>query len=413
MFLIYQIIISFVIISSPIIILIRLIKGKEDPNRFLEKFFLVKKIRPKGNLIWFHCASVGETMSVIPIIDYFAKNKKINNILITTTTISSAKIVKNLGYQKLIHQFYPIDHHIITKNFINYWKPNIAIFLEGEIWPSMFFNFYKNNITLIVLNTRLSQKSFKRWMFIKKFAKKVFSKIKFYYPQNNETEFFLKKLNIKKIKQIGNLKYIEYERKEKNEFTKKRLNKLSKYKIWTAASTHPGEEYFAAKTHIMLKKKHKNLLTIIIPRHINKIKKIKHKLQNLNLNVITHSSKKINWIKPDIYLVDTFGESKNFYKISASVLLGKSIYHNGGQNPLEAARYGCNILHGPNVQNFKDVYSKLHKLKISKEINSEIALKDNIKFKKYYSNTYKLKKIGNKIFKETTKELDNHIKKCI
>ena len=112
-------------------------------------------------------------------------------------------------------------------------------------------------------------------------------------------------------------------------------------------------------------------------------------------------------------MVDTFGESKNFYKISTSVLLGKSIYHNGGQNPLEAARYGCNILHGPNVQNFKDVYSKLHKLKISKKINSEIALKDNIKFKKNYSNTYKLKKIGNKIFKETTKELNNHIKKCI
>ena len=179
MFLIYQIIISFVIIASPIIILIRFIKGKEDPNRFLEKFFLVKKRRPKGILIWFHCASVGETMSVIPIIDYFAKNKKINNILITTTTISSAKIVKNLGYQKLIHQFYPIDHHIITKKFINYWKPNIAIFLEGEIWPSMFFNLNKNNIPLIVLNTRLSQKSFKRWMFIKKFAKKVFSKIKF------------------------------------------------------------------------------------------------------------------------------------------------------------------------------------------------------------------------------------------
>ena len=128
MFLIYQIIISLVIISSPIIIFIRLIKGKEDPNRFLEKFFLVKKIRPKGNLIWFHCASVGETMSVIPIIDYFAKNKKINNILITTTTISSAKIVKNLGYRKLIHQFYPLDHHIITKNLLIIGNPILLFF---------------------------------------------------------------------------------------------------------------------------------------------------------------------------------------------------------------------------------------------------------------------------------------------
>ena len=194
---------------------------------------------------------------------------------------------------------------------------------------------------------------------------------------------------------------------------KKKLNKLSRYKIWVAASTHSGEEYLAAKTHILLKKKYKNLITIIIPRHINKIEKIKNELQNLNLNVVTHSSRKINWKQPDIYLVDTFGESKNFYKISASVLLGKSIYHNGGQNPLEAARYGCNILHGPNVQNFKDVYSELDKLKISKKIDSEITLKNNIKFKKNYSNTLKLKKIGNKIFKETTKELNKYIKKCI
>jgi len=413
MFFIYQIIIFFIIILSLIIILIRLIKGKEDPDRFLEKFFLKKRKRPKGNLIWFHCASVGETMSIIPILDYFAKNKKINNILITTTTISSAKIIKNLNYQKLIHQFYPIDQHIITKKFINYWKPNIAIFLETEIWPSMFFNLDRKNIPLLILNTRLSEKSFKRWMFIKRFAKKIFSTIKFCYPQNNETKFFLKKLNIERIKQIGNLKYIEHKKKEKDEFTKKKLRYLNRYKVWVAASTHSGEEYLAAKTHILLKKKYKNLITIIIPRHINKIEKIKNELQNLNLKVIAHSSQKINWIQPDIYLVDTFGESKNFYKISASVLLGKSIYHNGGQNPLEAARYGCNILHGPNVQNFKDVYSELDKLKISKKIDSEITLKNNIKFKKNYSNTFKLKKIGNKIFKETTKELNKYIKKCI
>jgi 3-deoxy-D-manno-octulosonic-acid transferase len=413
MFFIYQIIIFFIIILSPIIILIRLIKGKEDPDRFLEKFFLKKRKRPKGNLIWFHCASVGETMSIIPILDYFAKNKKINNILITTTTISSAKIIKNLNYPKLIHQFYPIDQHIITKKFINYWKPNIAIFLEAEIWPSMFFNLDKKNIPLLILNTRLSEKSFKRWMFIKRFAKKIFSTIKFCYPQNNETKFFLKKLNIERIKQIGNLKYIEHKKKEKDEFTKKKLRYLNRYKVWVAASTHSGEEYLAAKTHLLLKKKYKNLITIIIPRHINKIEKIKNELQNLNLNVVTHSSRKINWIQPDIYLVDTFGESKNFYKISASVLLGKSIYHNGGQNPLEAARYGCNILHGPNVENFKDVYSELDKLKISKKIDSEITLKNNIRFKKNYSNTFKLKKIGNKIFKETTKELNKYIKKCI
>jgi 3-deoxy-D-manno-octulosonic-acid transferase len=413
MFFLYQFFISIIIIFSPIILLIRLIKKKEDPERFLEKFFLSKKKRPKGNLIWFHCASVGETMSIIKILDYFEADKRLDNILITTTTISSANLIKKFKYKKLIHQYYPFDYYIITKKFINYWKPNIAIFLEAEIWPSMFFSLKKKLVPLIILNTRLSKKSFKKWMFLKDFAKNIFSLIEYSYPQNKETELFLKKLNVKKIKKIGNLKYIESKNIKLNKSYKNSLKRLSGYNTWVAASTHPGEECFVAKAHIMLKKKQKNLITIIIPRHINYVEKIKNQLEKLNLKVITHNSKKKNLDNVDIYLVDSFGISKSFYELSSTVFLGKSIYHNGGQNPLEAVNYGCNILHGPNVQNFKEVYIHLDKLRISKKVDTVTGLSRNISFNKNYSTSIKIKNIGNKIFKNTIKELEFHIKKCI
>ena len=243
----------------------------------------------------------------------------------------------------------------------------------------------------------------------RKFCKKIFSLIKKTFPQNQQTKFFLKKLGINKQQQVGNLKYIENKNETKNLSNKKILKNLSKYKIWVAASTHSGEELLAAKAHILLKEKQKNLITIIIPRHINRIHKILDEIKNLNLKITTYSSKQKNFKDTDIYIVDAFGLSKNFYEISPTVYLGKSILHKGGQNPLEASRFNCNILHGPNIENFQDIYNHLNKLKISKKINSLNDLVSNIKFKKNYSASVKLKKISNKIFKKTILELDNHI----
>ena len=409
MFAIYQFFISFILLISPLIILIRLFNGKEDKNRFKEKFSIINHQPINGKTIWFHAASVGEIMSIISILKYYEKKREIKTILVTTTTLSSARIIKNLKFTKVIHQFYPIDHLIIVKKFLNHWKPKIAIFLESEIWPAMFYALNKKEIPLVLLNARLTEKSFNRWMILENFAKKIFSLIKKTFPQNQQTKFFLKKLGINKQQQVGNLKYIENKNETKNLSNKKILKNLSKYKIWVAASTHSGEELLAAKAHILLKEKQKNLITIIIPRHINRINKIIDEIKNLNLKITTYSSKQKNFKDTDIYIVDAFGLSKNFYEISPTVYLGKSILHKGGQNPLEASRFNCNILHGPNIENFQDIYKHLNKLKISKKINSLNDLVSNIKFKKNYSASVKLKKISNKIFKKTILELDNHI----
>ena len=409
MFFLYQILISSLLIISPIIIIYRIIKNKEDSKRFVEKFSFPSKKRNKGKVIWFHGASVGEIMSIIPLIKKYEQNKSINQILITSSTLSSSKIIKKFKLKKTVHQFYPIDHFFITNNFLNYWKPSLAIFIESEIWPYMFKNLKDKKIPLILLNARITPKSFNNWSKIKFFSKLIFEKTTVAYPQNLETKYFLKKIKTKKINYIGNLKFAQNPEENLEKINKKLKFELNKKKVWVASSTHKKEEIFCAKAHKELKKKYKNLITIIIPRHIHRANKIGIEIKKMDLNVAYHSSN-INTLDDiDIYIVDTFGETKLFHKISSTVFLGGSIIKRGGQNPLEAARFGSKILHGPNIDNFKDVYKLLKLLNTSKKINTPIQLASSIVFKKNKNSGRKIKLIGKKILKKTINELDNLI----
>ena len=409
MLFIYQLIISILLLISPIILLIRILRKKENIKSLKEKFSFNSKRRVNGKLIWFHGASVGEVLSIIPIIKHYEKDKSIKQILVTSSTLSSLKVIKKFSFKKTVHQFYPIDHFIFNNKFINYWKPSLGIFVDSEIWPMMFQNLKYKNIPIILLNARLTKKTFSRWIKIKSFAKSVFNKITIAYPQNKETNLYLKELDVRNIITIGNLKFSENSDENLNNISKKLKSELDKKKIWVASSTHKTEEIFCAKAHLKLKKKITNLLTIIIPRHIHRANEITNELKNLNLKIALHSSKPKNLKNVDIYLVDTFGETKKFHQIGNTVFLGGSIIKRGGQNPLEATRLGAKILHGPNTDNFKDVYKHLKLLNISKKINTPLQLASSIVFKKNKNSGKKIKKIGQKILNKTINELDNLI----
>ena len=409
MLFIYQLIISILLLISPIILLIRILRKKENIKSLKEKFSFNSKRRVNGKLIWFHGASVGEVLSIIPIIKHYEKDKSIKQILVTSSTLSSLKVIKKFNFKKTIHQFYPIDHFIFNNKFINYWKPSLGIFVDSEIWPMMFQNLKYKNIPIILLNARLTKKTFSRWIKIKSFAKSVFNKITVAYPQNKETNLYLKELDVRNIITIGNLKFSENSDENLNNISKKLKSELDKKKIWVASSTHKTEEIFCAKAHLKLKKKITNLLTIIIPRHIHRANEITNQIKNLNLKIALHSSKPKNLKNVDIYLVDTFGETKKFHQIGNTVFLGGSIIKRGGQNPLEATRFGAKILHGPNTDNFKDVYKHLKLLNISKKINTPLQLASSIIFKKNKNSGKKIKQIGKKILKKTINELDNLI----
>ena len=410
MFFIYKILINLVFFFSPIIIIFRIFKGKEDTSRFREKVGIFSKKRNKGKLIWFHGASVGEIQSIIPLLERFEKNKEIRQILVTSNTVSSSFIIKNLKFKKTIHQFFPIDCNFISKKFLNYWKPTKAFFIDSEIWPNTVNNLYKRNIPIFLLNGRITNKSFRRWKFFSYFAKSIFGKFYLCLSSNTETKKYLKKLGAKNIKFIGNLKFSQSEN-EKTNLNKDLINLINSRKAWCASSTHYNEEELCGMTHIRLKKRFKNILTIIIPRHINRIDSIKAELQNLDLKIHLDEPKKKISPDTDIYLVNSYGKTKLFYKVCKNIFLGGSLIEHGGQNPLEATRYGCKVLHGPNVSNFSEIYKFLNKKKLSKKIsNQDQLINCVIEYINSKKNSKKIIKdlhlIGMNILNKTYKEIN-------
>ena len=406
----YRLSINLIFLISPIIIIYRIFKKKEDPKRFLEK---IGKFKNKTNkrLIWFHGSSVGEILSIIPLIEKLEKNKNIKKILVTSNTLSSAKILKKLKLKKTFHQFFPLDAEFLVEKFLNHWRPKAVFFIESEIWPNMIKKIKEKNIPLILINARITKKSFEKWNSIISFSKKIFSEFDLCLSQNSETCNYLKTLGARNIKKIGNLKFSQSNLELKDQLNLKiKKNFRNKKIIFSAISTHDGEESFCGKVHTSLKKKYNNIITIIVPRHINRVNEIKSELKSINLKVHLHTSNRPINKNTDIYLVDTFGETKSFLKFSKIAFMGKSIYASGGQNPLEAARLGNRILHGPNIENFEEVYDFLKKHGISTQIKSHKSLENLIvKFhkKKNYSQQIikKLAYTGNQILLNNEKEI--------
>ena len=411
MFVIYNLILFLLILISPIIILIRIFLGKEDQSRFKEKYGFLPKNNKSNETIWIHGASVGEILSIIPIVKKLEKDKKIKRILITSSTTSSSHILSKFRFKKTFHQFYPFDLNILTKQFIDHWKPKLAIFVDSEIWPNMFNNLHKKNVPLILLNARITRKSFTRWKFFPNFSKKIFEKITLALPQNIESKKYLKLLGTKKIKLVGNLKFFGGSQKDNVNLILKK--KFSKKVIFCAASTHRTEELFVGKVHKELKSEIKNLITIIIPRHINRKKEIINELNSIGLNSQLHTSSKKLCKNTDIYIVDTYGESAKFYSLSKLTFLGGSLIPHGGQNPLESAREGNYILYGPYVENFKEVYEMLEKLKITRRVNSiknmKSVVRQKINFLQGNTANKKLKYLGYKILNKNLYEIKKFI----
>jgi len=414
MFFIYRILINLIILFAPLIILVRIIKNKEDKFRFKEKFCFFSKKRGNGKLIWFHGSSVGEILSVIPLIEKLEDKRNIDKILITSSTLSSSKVLSKFKLKKTIHQFFPIDSDLFTKKFLNYWKPSAAIFIESEIWPNMLRNIKAKKIPLILLNARITKKTYDKWKIIPYMTKKLFKSFDICFSQNQETVKYLKSLGAKKIKLLGNLKFSD-SKSQKNYNFHNKFKKIFKYKrIWCAASTHNTEEKICALAHKKLKIKYKNLLTIIIPRHIQRSNNIINEIKNLDLKVqIRSANNKINK-DTDIYLVDSYGETNFFYKICKTVFLGGSLINHGGQNPLEPAKFGCKILHGPYVQNFKEVYNFLEKNNLSSKFLNTGQLINSVKKsfstkKNFNSKAIKLKKMGSHILNKTFTDINNYL----
>ncbi len=421
MYFLYKLLTYFFYPFASIYLYFRIFRKKEDPTRFVEKLAKINTPREKGFLIWFHVASIGEAMSILPLIDYYIKQEKVNKILITSITLSSGKVLKKRFNQssKVIHQFLPLDVNIYTSKFLKHWKPDLSIFIDSEIWPNLIIEIKKKSIPLLLVNARITKKSFLRWKLISNFAKKIFSKFDLCIASNKESENFLKILGAKNIKNYGNIKFSNIKNDTNKKLDLSFLDKIKDRKIWCAASTHPTEEILCANSHLKIKKNYSKVLTIIIPRHIDRVKNIEDELLKLNLKIILSSKLEDLTNETDILIVDSYGEALKFYNISKCVFLGKSLVktliNNSGQNPIEPARLGCKIFHGPYVNNFIEIYDYLKTLNITKKVNNveelSLALVEEFKIDriKDQETPKKIEIYGQNIFNNVIMELKKYI----
>ena len=370
-----------------ILIFFRKIFNKEDKDRYKEKIFSssFRVKRTNGlKLVLFHAASIGEFKSIIPIIKELEKKNENLEFLVTTQTTSSANLanIELKRFKKATHRYLPLDVNFLMKKFLSYWKPDAIFLVDSEIWPNLIFLANRRGIPLGIINARITRKTYDRWKLFPKMARSIFGLFDLCIVSNTETKKYLENFNAKNVFYFGNLKFCE--NLEKTQFFNKNSKFLESNKFWLAASTHEGEDDFCLNTHIELRKKIKNVKTIIVPRHISRVKRIKKMGENLNLTCQILNPDEEMLDNKEIIIVNSFGKLQSFYKYSKSVFIGKSIIKKfedvGGQNPIEAAKLGCKIYHGPYVYNFKDVYMILAQKNVSKQVNNYRELVENLIF---------------------------------
>ena len=367
-----------------ILIFFRKIINKEDKNRYKEKIFPSSfnvKRSNNSKLILFHAASIGELKSILPIINELEKKNQNFEFLVTTLTTSSANLanIELKKFKNAKHRFLPLDVNFLMKKFLSLWKPDAIFLVDSEIWPNLIFLANQKKIPLGIINARITRKTYNKWSLFPKTARSIFGLFNLCLVSNQETKKFLENLNAKNIFYFGNLKFCESLDKSQSIDNNKFLNFN---KFWLAASTHEGEDEFCLKTHIELRKKIENIKTIIVPRHISRVNRIKQMGEKFNLTCqILNSDEEILNSK-EVVIVNSFGKLQNFYKYSKSVFIGKStikkLENVGGQNPIEAAKMGCKIYHGPFIYNFKDIYLLLSKKNVSKQVNNYRELVENL-----------------------------------
>ncbi len=369
------------ILLSPLIdlyMLIRLLSKKESKERFLERLGYAEIKRPEGKLIWFQCASVGESNSALPLIyKIIEKYDEKVSILLTSGTTTSAEIIKKKIADKanIIHQFTPIDKYFVIKRFLKHWKPDALITIESEIWPNMIVQSHKAGIKVMIVNAKVSDKSFEKWKKFKGMKEKVFDSIDICYPQTEEYQQKLITLGIQNTLFLGNLKFGISKLKINEEFLNSLKTSLEGKKVICCASTHAREEEKIAQLYKKLKKEFKNLGMIVAIRHPKRSDEVYNLFKSHDLNVKRKSKNEVYNSKTDIYMYDEMGEMGTLFEASDIVLMCGSLASGmGGHTPIEPAKHNCAIFTGPFIANNNSLFFELEKNNgciISKETEDE------------------------------------------
>ena len=341
----------------PILLARREARGKEDPRRRGERFGIASVSRPAGTLVWIHAASVGESLSVLPLIEAMIASPAEPHILVTTGTVTSANLMRERLPERAIHQFVPLDHPAYCARFLNCWKPDLGVWVESEFWPNMIVEASSRAIPLALVNARITERSFRNWQRARGLITGLLSRFDLLMAQDSASAARLRKLGAANVSEPGNLKHDAAPLAcDTHELAALRAA-TSARPLWLASNTHDGEELAAAHAHRFLKTRYPELLTVIVPRHPARGSGIERELRSLGFSVARRSKGEIIAPDTDIYLGDTLGEMGLFYSLCDTVFIGGTLSETGGHNPFEAARLGCAILAGPSDFNFSETYA--------------------------------------------------------
>ncbi len=335
----------------------RTTRGKEDRSRRRERYGVAGRPRPDGPLIWVHAASVGETIAVVPLV------KSILNygvhVVLTTGTATSARVAEERLGDSIVHQYVPLDLKPAVSRFLDYWQPDLAIIAESEIWPTTILELGARRIPQVLVNGRLSDRSFKSWKKRSYIAEALFENLAHVVAQSEtDGERFLT-LGARPVTVSGNLKVDTNPPPVEDKVLNGLRRQIGPRPTWAAVSTHDGEEAMAAEVHIMLRQRHPGIMSIIVPRHPDRAVALAVQFAAMGLKVVRRSTGERVLSDTDILLGDTIGEMGLYLRLTEIAFVGRSMTSEGGQNPLEPAMLDTAVLAGRNVQNFREVYQKL------------------------------------------------------
>lgn len=332
-------------------------KGKEDRTRLGERRGSPSRPRPEGHLVWVHGASLGETISILPLVERLTRQGV--SVLVTSGTRTSADLIARRLPPGAQHQFMPLDVPRYVRRFLDHWRPGLALFAESEIWPNVVMELERRRVPLLLVNGRMSERSFRRWSRLEGTARALLSRFSLCIAQSPADGERLKRLGAPRVVVAGNLKFDAPPPPADPRVVASLSGLTAGRPVWVAASTHPGEEEVVAGVHRALAAHVPNLLTIVAPRHPQRGAEVAAIVQGAGLS----ASRRSTGLQPDratdVYVADTVGELGLFYRLSPLVFMGGSLVPHGGQNPIEPAKLGAAILHGPHVHNFSDVYAAI------------------------------------------------------
>ncbi|MEW6255978.1 MAG: 3-deoxy-D-manno-octulosonic acid transferase [Pseudomonadota bacterium] len=335
----------------------RVRKGKEDPRRLAERRGIASAPRPKGPLIWAHGASVGEVLSILPLIERLTERGF--NVLLTSGTLTSSRIVGRRGHPSIIHQFVPLDARKFVTRFLDHWKPDLALMAESEIWPNLMTEVARRGTPLMLVNARLSDRSAERWRRLPRSARSLLAMVDLCLAQSREDADRFRSLGATRVQPVGNLKFDVPPPDAEPEALEEMRAQVADRPILLAASTHPGEDESVLEAHLRLREALPGLLTIIAPRHPERGPAVETLAQAAGLSAIRREAGYLPGEVTEIYVADTIGELGIFYRLAPVVFVGGSLVRHGGQTPIEAAKLGAVVVHGPHVWNFGALYAQL------------------------------------------------------